>query len=247
MSKKSDHDRIFADPQTISDFDFGDRTALVFDDMLSRSVPFYAEVQRMVGELAATYHVPGTPVLDLGCSTGTTLGLLGRALPDTAVPLIGVDNSPSMLERARHKLGVTGLLERCELIEADICEFTPPQTGLVTLILTLQFIRPARRAALFQRIADSLHPGGALILVEKVLCADTDLDRNYIAFYYDFKQRQGYSELEIAQKREALENVLIPYRIDENVQLLRDSGFHVVESFFRWYNFAGIFARKAED
>jgi tRNA (cmo5U34)-methyltransferase len=116
--------------------------------------------------------------------------------------------------------------------------------SVVVLCLTLQFIRPIHRERLVRSIYDQLNPGGCLLLVEKLLCEDPTLNRAYIRYYYDFKRRMKYSELEIAQKREALENVLIPYTLRENESLLRECGFRDVETFFRWYNFAGMVALK---
>jgi tRNA (cmo5U34)-methyltransferase len=116
--------------------------------------------------------------------------------------------------------------------------------SVVTMLLTLQFVRPLHRERVMRRIYEGLEPNGCLLLVEKLTGASTVLNRLFINHYYEFKRRNGYSETEIAQKREALENVLIPYRLEENVQLLEDTGFSAVECFFRWYNFCGIIAVK---
>ena len=91
---------------------------------------------------------------------------------------------------------------------------------------------------------EGLHHDGCLILVEKVVGEDSLLNRLFIEHYHEFKQRNGYSEIEIAKKREALENVLLPYRLNENVELLKQSGFRAVDVFFKWYNFAGLLALK---
>jgi tRNA (cmo5U34)-methyltransferase len=112
------------------------------------------------------------------------------------------------------------------------------------MLLTLQFVRPLYRERVMQRIYAGLNPQGALILVEKVTCAETLFNRLFIDRYYDYKRRNGYSDMEIAQKREALENVLIPYRVEENVELLKQVGFRATECFLRWYNFCGLVAVK---
>jgi tRNA (cmo5U34)-methyltransferase len=109
---------------------------------------------------------------------------------------------------------------------------------------TLQFIRPLGRDRLIRRIFDSLGDGGALICCEKILTNDSDMNRFFVDFYYDFKRRNGYSEDEILRKREALENVLVPYRADENIELFRHNGFQIVETFFQWYNFCGFLCVK---
>ncbi len=238
-------DRLFHErQQRVDGFDFGKRTASVFDDMLDRSVPYYAEIQRMVVELAGVFMKDGTRVYDLGCSTGTTLMQLAQTHPKRDVQFVGVDNSEPMLQKARAKLSRSGSGNRCELKAADLNDLVVENASVVIMVLTLQFVRPLYRDALIKRLYQGLVSQGSLILVEKVLCNDSRLNRIFIDQYYEFKKRQGYSELEIAQKREALENVLIPYRIDENLELLTRNGFSGTEVFFRWYNFAAIVAVK---
>jgi tRNA (cmo5U34)-methyltransferase len=112
------------------------------------------------------------------------------------------------------------------------------------MTLTLQFVRPLHRQQVIRTIADGLHPQGCLILVEKLTESDTLFNRLFIKYYYEMKRRHGYSEMEIANKREALENVLIPYRLGENEQLLVSNGFSKFQTWFRWYNFCGIIAVK---
>jgi tRNA (cmo5U34)-methyltransferase len=238
-------DRIFAVPQPrIEDFRFGAETAAVFDDMLVRSVPFYAEMQRMIGELAADFTQDGTALYDLGCSTCTTFLAVEPLLPaDRDVLFVGVDSSQEMLEKAAHKLAAAGWRRRYELRCADLDQGVEiSDASVVLLVLTLQFIRPLRREALIRQIRRGLRENGCLILVEKVLGESSTFNRLFIEHYYAMKRRNGYSELEIAQKREALENVLIPYRLEENKELLRGQGFRHVDVFFKWYNFCGIVA-----
>ena len=116
--------------------------------------------------------------------------------------------------------------------------------SVVVLCLTLQFVRPIYREQLVQNIYDGLNPGGVLIFVEKILAEESTFNRDFIKYYYNYKRRNNYSELEISQKREALENVLIPYKLSEDVALLRDRGFAHCEVFFKWYNFTGLVAVK---
>jgi tRNA (cmo5U34)-methyltransferase len=243
-------DELFLDgDKRAGDFEFDADVAEVFDDMLERSIPYYREQQSMVGDLARKHWVPETTVYDLGCSTGTTLVELCRALPACA-RFCGYDNSPPMLERAKRKLDEHGVAGRIELREGDLngplAALPLHNASVVTMCWTLQFIRPLRRGDLIRWIHDARVDGGALIVTEKVLTNNGHLNRHFIDSYYDFKRRQGYSETEIARKREALENVLVPYRLDENLDLFRDSGFAVAETFFQWFNFAGfVCVRKA--
>ena len=238
-------DKLFHKRQRlIKDFHFGVQTAAVFDDMLLRSVPFYPEVQRMIGELTADFAVEGTNVYDLGCSTCTAFLALDHVVPK-GVRLVGVDSSPEMLKKGREKLKQHHVTRERALVCADLntgVEIT--NASVVMMNLTLQFIRPLYRHKLISSIAQGLIPDGCLILFEKVLAKDSLLNRFFIQYYYAFKERNGYSKLEISQKREALENVLIPYRLEENVELLTSNGFSRCDVFFKWYNFCGLIALK---
>jgi tRNA (cmo5U34)-methyltransferase len=228
----------------IGDFDFGKDTAIVFDDMLDRSVPYYAEVQRMIGEIAADYVVEGTQLYDLGCSTCNAFLELDPLLPE-GVRFVGIDFSEEMLDRAREKIAQRGIKRDHELICADLNEDIEfKNASVVILNLTLQFIRPVRRHRIIANIAKGMIPGSCLLVVEKVLSKDPKINRSFIKYYYEFKQRNGYSQLEIAQKREALENVLIPYRFEEDYELFLNSGFSFCDLFFKWYNFCGMIATK---
>jgi tRNA (cmo5U34)-methyltransferase len=230
-----------------SDFRFGQNVAGVFDDMVSRSVPFYGEIQRMIAELAADHAKQGSDIYDLGCSTGTTMiGM--NTLVDPAIRFIGVDDSAEMLEKCRSKLIEAGFSRDYELRNADLSlPVIIENASVVVLCLTLQFVRPIHRERLIKNIFDGIRPGGVLLLVEKILTEESRYNREFINYYYNYKRRNHYSDLEISQKREALENVLIPYKLSENVSLLRDQGFSACEVFFKWYNFAGIIASKKEE
>jgi tRNA (cmo5U34)-methyltransferase len=238
-------DKIFHEKQgSIADFDFGTRTAEVFDDMLDRSVPFYVEIQRMIAEMAGDFAVPGTKVYDLGCSTCNTFIQLDPLVPKD-VAFVGVDSSEAMLHRAREKLARRGVTRSCELLMGDLNKGVDVMNASVVILnLTLQFVRPLYRGRVVRGIAEGINAGGCLLLVEKVLSPDSTINRLFIKYYYDLKKRHGYSDMEIAQKREALENVLIPYHYAENRELLLESGFKQVDQFFRWYNFCGVLAIK---
>ena len=238
-------DKVYRDArESVGDFTFDQSVATVFDDMVSRSVPFYREIQRMVVEQAADFAEPGTSIYDLGCSSGTTFAALHPYI-GREVKFVGVDNSDPMLETCREKLSREAAGRSLELVNADINEGVHIEhASVVCLILTLQFIRPLRRERLIADIYRGMRPKGCLILVEKVLGEDSLFNRLFIKYYYEMKRRHGYSELEISQKREALENVLIPYKTLENRELLLQSGFSSVDVFFKWYNFAGFIAVK---
>ncbi|HEU4584359.1 MAG TPA: carboxy-S-adenosyl-L-methionine synthase CmoA [Gemmatimonadaceae bacterium] len=238
-------DDIFAEPvERSNDFTFDATTVRVFDNMVSRSVPFYGEIQRMTAELAGEFAVPGSRVYDLGCSTGTTLMALEAHL-DPSIEFVGYDNAPDMLERAKQKLSTLPSSRRREVRLADLHQpFKIENASVTVMLFTLQFVRPLHRERVIRTIADGTRKQGALILAEKVIEEDTLFNRLFIDKYYEMKRRHGYSDMEISRKREALENVLVPYRIEENRDLLLDCGFTKFQEFFRWYNFAGMIAVK---
>jgi tRNA (cmo5U34)-methyltransferase len=238
-------DEIFRnESRPVEDFNFNEEVATVFDDMLNRSVPFYHEMQRMIAELACDFAVDGTNIYDLGCSTGTTLLNLNRHLGER-VRFIGVDYSGEMLEKCRKKLSDNHFSGEYELVCADLNKWgSIDNASVVVMVLSLQFIRPLYRERLIESIYKGINDNGCLIVVEKVLGEDSVFNRLFIKYYYDMKKRNGYSELEISKKRESLENVLVPYRLLENRELMLNQGFRYCEVFFKWYNFCGLVAVK---
>jgi tRNA (cmo5U34)-methyltransferase len=230
-----------------SDFTFDERVASVFDDMLARSIPLYAEQQSMIRDMACRFWVEDTQVIDLGCSLGTTLISIASQLPDSAL-MKGYDNASAMLERASNNVRSAALTDRISLhhadLNGDLCDIDLQHSSVVTLCWTLQFVRPLKRDRLISKVYDSLVDGGILIVTDKVLTNDSNMNRFFIDFYYDYKRRNGYSDEEIMRKREALENVLVPYRVDENFELFKRNGFDIVETFFQWHNFAGFLCVK---
>ena len=245
MKGKEKEDKVFSEEiKKPSDFKFGATVANAFDDMVERSVPFYNEIQRMIIELAAEHALPNTNVIDLGCSTGTTMIGLNPFVNEN-IKFIGIDDSDEMLKKCNLKLQEANFEREYELVSGDLHqEIQIENASVVILCLTLQFVRPIYREKLLKRIFDGLVSGGVLIISEKVLAEDSLFNRNFIKYYYDYKRRNQYSEMEISQKREALENVLIPYKLSENITMLREAGFSHTETFFKWYNFSGFIAIK---
>jgi tRNA (cmo5U34)-methyltransferase len=165
--------------------------------------------------------------------------------PDLDVRLIGLDSSEEMLRKAEQKLANTEFPWPYELRLQDLNDGVQVENASVVLmVLTLQFVRPLNREPLISSLHEGLNQNGCLLLVEKVLGEHSTFNRLFINHYYEMKRRKGYTDTEIAQKREALENVLIPYRLEENKEMLRRVGFQQVDVFFKWYNFCGIIAVK---
>jgi tRNA (cmo5U34)-methyltransferase len=223
----------------IKQFEFDEEVALVFDDMISRSVPFYKEMQKLSISLACDILKENDKVYDLGCSTASMLIELGKQYRHK-LHLVGVDNSNAMLKRAKIKAKAFGV--QLELIESDLFDVEYEGAKLVFSNYTLQFIRPLQREKLVKKIYDSLPRKGVFIFSEKVVSTDPIFNKQCIDEYYKFKKLQGYSEFEIAQKREALENVLIPYTEDENKKMIKDAGFSHCEVISNWLHFATFIA-----
>jgi tRNA (cmo5U34)-methyltransferase len=228
------------------DFDFNENVVEVFDDMLERSVPFYHEVIQATAKILELYLRPRDSICDLGCATGTPLLEFARLLKDMDLDFIGIDTSSAMLEKARLKSEFYSREQSVKFYLEDITKLDRAGTGAFILNYTLQFVRPLLRPPLIERLYELLRPGGVLILSEKTILQDTRLNRSFIEIYHNHKRDRGYSELEIAKKREALENILIPFSNSENIRLLTGAGFKPVESFFQWFNFTSIMALKPE-
>ena len=241
-------DRVFLQTGRAEDFAFDERVAKVFDNMVSRSVPFYNEVQRIQSDLVMDFLPEDSGVVcDLGCSTGTTLEYLTKhqKCPENTW-FFGYDNSDSMLDKARDKLSEQIAAGKVSLITADLSRLPElPPCNVVILNWTLQFVRPIDREQLLTNIYGALRPGGIVLLSEKILINDPVLNRLYIDHYLLFKISQsGYTDVENQRKREALENVLVPYRLDENYELLERAGFARIGTYFQWFNFACLIAVK---
>jgi len=233
-------DKVFEKSIT-KQFEFDEEVASVFDDMLNRSVPFYKEMQRLTINFALNYLEDEDNVYDLGCSTASTLIELSKHT-SKKLNLIGIDNSEAMLARAENKCKAFGV--DIKLLNKDLHNMDYPNAKLIITNYTLQFIRPLQREKLVKKIYEGLKPGGVFIFSEKVISSDKVLGKQYIDEYYEFKKTQGYSEYEISQKREALENVLIPYTEEENKNMITDAGFDHCETLFKWVNFATFIAIK---
>lgn len=233
-------DTIFEKPIE-KQFDFDANVASVFDDMLSRSVPYYKSMLDISVSFALKYAQNTKKIYDLGCSTGSTLLEL-YAKSDKSLSLCGIDTSEAMLDLAHKKATVYNA--PIDFICGDVLTIPFEKCDVIISNYTLQFIRPIQREVLIGKIYDALESGGVFIFSEKVICEDKKLHKLFIDEYYNFKRTQGYSDFEIAQKREALENVLIPYTEEENKQMALKAGFKNVEILFKWVNFATFIAIK---
>lgn len=237
-------DTLFDTKAAAEKFEFNARVADVFDDMLDRSIPFYKQVIEMAADILGRSLLPGDTVYDLGCSTGTTLLHLARMLESKDLRFVGLDNSGAMLDKALRKAEMFSMADRIVFREQDITRAEFSGAGGVILNYTLQFISPTVRLEFIKNVYNGLRSGGILILSEKVVNQDKGFNAQFLDSYHQYKKRRGYSELEIANKREALENVLIPLSIRENMDMLLQAGFSRAATFFQWFNFVSIIACK---
>lgn len=240
-------DRIYATPQPqVSDFSFNEDVVRVFPDMIKRSVPGYPTIVENLGVLAAQFAQPGSALYDLGCSLGAVTQAMRRHVKSEGCRVIGVDNSAAMVTRCHEYLHAQDSMFQellpYELIEGDILAIDFQPASVVALNFTLQFIEPERRLELLTRIRQSLLPGGALILSEKLRFEDEAEQALLTDLHIAFKRANGYSELEIAQKRSALENVMKPDSLQQHRERLLAAGFRQVTPWFQCLNFASLVA-----
>lgn len=238
-------DHIYSESMAnIANFRFDAQVADVFTDMIERSVPGYRSIITMIETLTEHYAQPGSTLYDLGCSLGAATLSMRRGINAEACRIIAVDNSEAMVKRCRKTIerdhSPTPVTVHC----ADIRDIEIADASVVVLNFTLQFISTTDRAALLQRIHDGMRTGGVLILSEKVLFADTHLNGLLTDIHHDFKRAHGYSDLEISQKRSALENVLIPETIPTHRDRLLHAGFSSCDVWFQCFNFMSMLAVK---
>lgn len=242
-------DKVYNTPiGEIPPFTFNEKVAHVFDDMAERSIPFYREVQKMLTDLTLTFFQEGSKIYDLGCSTATTSALVYQGLIDRGIKdftIKGIDSSAAMCQEAVVKLDSIGASrDHVHITNGDFLAEDIHDASVVIMNYTLQFIDPLHREDIIKKIYKGLRHNGILLVSDKLLQSNTDISRTFIDKYYNMKRLNGYSDLEISQKREALENVLIPYTLEEETELFKECGFKGVDAFFSWYNFTSFICIK---
>ena len=242
MNRETDKDRVFSRRLSqVRPFEFNETVANVFQDMISRSVPGYELLLRMIGLYASLFIQPASRVFDLGCSLGEASLVIADQPRASNCQIVAVDNSAAMIARCRQHESLPENIEwRCE----DIRQTEIADASLVVLNLTLQFLPPEERLVLLERIFEGLNPGGALVLSEKVVFANAAENERMLQLYQGFKKSMGYSDLEISQKRNALEKVLIPDSDSHHLQRLEAVGFDEIYLCFRSFNFVSFLAIK---
>lgn len=236
-------DSLYSQPLgQINSFAFDDHVANVFPDMISRSVPGYQTMIAAIGLLAGRFAKQNSVCYDLGCSLGAASFSMRQNIHVENCKIIAVDNSPAML--AKFESILTPEKTPIELHCADIRDVEIKNASLVVLNFTLQFLPVEDRKELLAKIYNGLLPNGALIISEKLAFDDSRQHELQIDLHHEFKKSQGYSDLEISQKRTALENVLIPETFATHQNRLKSVGFESTELWFQYFNFASFIALK---
>lgn len=238
-------DKIYSNPhEKIEPFEFNQPVVDVFDDMIHRSVPMYNEVILRMAQLSKRFYTKGSNIYDLGCSNGNFGISFLREMGKREFSMIAVDSSCQMLDSYRERLADRPNGEFVHLFKERIENIDLTNASVVVLHLTLQFIPVHERDDIIRKIYNALLPSGILLITEKVIHENNDITQLQQDFYYNFKRENGYSNLEISQKRDALENVLVPDTIEEHVNRFKQTGFKKIDIWQKWFNFASFICQK---
>lgn len=241
----TDTDLIFSSKKSqIKDFAFDEQVVEVFPDMISRSVPGYTTIINTIGNLSQQYAQSNTNIYDLGCSLGAATLAMKKSITTENCSIIGIDNSLAMVERCKIHVSAFKGKSQVDILEGNILDTVISNASMVVLNFTLQFIESDLRQSLMQKIYDGLQPGGILVLSEKLKASDDVCNDLLIDLHHNFKRANGYSELEIAQKRTALENVMRPDSLETHLCRLNQSGFNHINQWFQCFNFMSLVAIK---
>jgi tRNA (cmo5U34)-methyltransferase len=245
MSEPPSKDTLYAQPNdVVAGFRFDQAVVDVFPDMIQRSVPGYATIVHTIGDIAARYAQPNTRCYDLGCSLGAATLAMRQRIEAEGVEIVAIDNSVAMIESCRSIIDSDDGNTPVQLVCANIQDVTVNHASVCVLNFTLQFIPVQERLDILKRLYDGLVPGGVLILSEKLAFDEPDYHQLMIDLHHNFKRTHGYSDLEIAQKRSALENVLMPETVEAHKTRLAEAGFRSTDLWFQCFNFASFLAFK---
>ncbi|KAA3663313.1 MAG: carboxy-S-adenosyl-L-methionine synthase CmoA [Chloroflexi bacterium] len=246
MPTSTNHDNIYTTPKDeVAPFRFDENVVQVFPDMINRSVPGYELTLPLIGLIAARYAQPHSNIYDLGSSLGAVTLEMRHRITRPGCRIVAVDNSAAMIARCQEILDQDDGPIPVDLVESNIQDCPIERASVVILNFTLQFIAPADRKRLLQKIYANMLPGAALVLSEKVVFSDAAQNERFIKIHHDFKRANGYSDLEVSQKRTALENVLIPDTISEHQHRLQAAGFANADVWFQAFNFMSILSLKS--
>ncbi|MDH5727456.1 MAG: carboxy-S-adenosyl-L-methionine synthase CmoA [Gammaproteobacteria bacterium] len=245
MKKNSHRDQIFANQQVdLVDFVFDERVVAVFPDMIRRSVPGYDAIISNLAVFSQAYVKANTRCYDLGASLGASSLAMASSLAGRNCEIIAVDNAQAMLDQCAEVFASYAPHTKLQTLCANIQDISISNASMAVCNFTLQFIKSEERQLVINTVFNGLNPGGVLILSEKVLLANEQQNQQFVDWHLGFKRANGYSDLEISQKRAALENVLIPETVETHIQRLTHAGFSQVYVWFQCFNFVSLFAQK---
>lgn len=242
---KDKKDNLFSAPiDKLGDWTFDDKVAEVFPDMVQRSIPGYSNIISMIGMLAGHFVQNNSQIYDLGCSLGAATLTIRRNITGKNCKIIAVDNSPAMIERCQRHIEQYKADIPVDVICCDVRDIEMTNASMVVLNFTIQFLSPEDRQTLLNKVYQSLIPNGVLVLSEKYSFADAKINDLLFNMHHDFKRANGYSELEISQKRSMLENVMLTDTVETHKNRLTKAGFKHIDTWFQCFNFGSIIAIK---
>jgi len=245
MSDKSNQDALYAEPrEAITDFVFDKSVVRVFKDMIGRSVPGYSTLLSMIPVLIRKYNQSDSYCYDLGCSLGAATLAMRHSIDQENVKIIAVDNSQSMINQCAEYIAQDNIQIPVELKCANVQDVLIKDASIVIMNFTLQFIDQDDRLSLIKKIYQGLKPGGVFLLSEKIKFDGIGEQELITDLHHEFKKANGYSDLEISQKRSALENILIPESVAQHKERLKEAGFDQSLVWFQCFNFISILAVK---
>lgn len=238
-------DKLYATKKSsLSKFSFNEQVVDVFPDMINRSVPGYQNMVSGIGKIANLLCNESPLIYDLGCSLGSVSLSIAKATVQKKPHIIGIDNSQAMIARCQQHIDAFSFGYCINLVEADVVAFSLAPCDMVVLHFTLQFVALEKRQAVLNEIYSKLSTSGVLVLSEKVSISDNDLDQKLVDLHHEFKRENGYSDLEISQKRSALEDVMRLDTIETHKARLMEAGFSKISVWYQHFNFLSIIAIK---
>jgi tRNA (cmo5U34)-methyltransferase len=238
-------DRLFDTQRSpLDNFTFDASVAAVFPDMVQRSIPGYQTIIHSIGQLAKRFMQPHSRAYDLGCSLGAASLAIYHNLSLPGCQIIAIDSSAAMVAGCQREVVALGAQHTIQVVHADLNEITIDCAALVVLNFTLQFMAPEQRLGILQKIYQGLQPGGLLLLSEKLSFTEQSTQQLLDELHLDFKRAQGYSELEISQKRAALEQVMQLDTLEMHQNRLKNAGFKQITLWFQYLNFGSLLALK---
>jgi tRNA (cmo5U34)-methyltransferase len=212
-----------------------------FDEHIGKSVPFYKEAHDLGLKIADFFLADGSLAYDLGCSTGSFAAQLATRNAGKKIRIVGVDSVPEMVTAGKQKCAA---FPNVSIEHRDVLDVELEPCDFVSSFYTIQFIRPANRQFVFDRIFSALSWGGGFLWVEKVRANDARFQDMMAQLYVDFKLEQGFEPTEIIGKARSLKGVLEPFSTQGNLDLAKRAGFVDIVSVFKYVCFEGFLAIK---